>query len=228
MAKSKKTEKSRARKTKAPIRAKPLKPTRTARPATKATSHHKGQGAKSISHRHAAKRPVKLVILAERNPQAVKMYEAALKSFSHELYAKARDTFESIIEQFPREGEIAERSRVHLAICQQKLNRNSAGAKTADDHYNLAIAHLNRRELEQAEGFLRKALAMEPKGDHIFYGLAAVEALRGNLDQAIKNLHRAIQLNPLNRASVLHDPDFETIVQTSEFHELLRSTTPGI
>jgi tetratricopeptide (TPR) repeat protein len=228
MAKSKKTEKSRAKKSKAPTRAKPLKRTRPARPATKATPHHKGQGAKSIKHRHATKRSVKLVILAERNPQAVKMYEAALKDFSRQEYAKSRDEFENIVEQFPREGEIAERSRVHLAICQQKLSRNSAGAKTADDHYNLAIAHLNRRELDQAEEFFRKALNMETKGDHIFYGLAAVEALRGNLDQAIKNLLRAIQLNPLNRASVLHDPDFETIVQTTEFHELLRSTTPGI
>jgi len=213
MAKSKKTEKSKVRKLKAPTKAKSLKRTRPAHPATKAKPHNKGQGAKSGKHRHAVKRSAKLVILAERNSQAVKMYEAALKSFSNELYAKAQEAFRDVIEQFPREGEIAERSRVHLAICQQRLSRNSAGAKTADEHYNLAIAHLNRRELDQAEGSFRKALSMEPKGDHILYGLAAVEALRGNMDPAIKNLLRAIQLNPLNRSSMLQDPDFETFRQ---------------
>ncbi|MBZ5551933.1 MAG: tetratricopeptide repeat protein [Acidobacteriia bacterium] len=163
----------------------------------------------------------------ERDPQAVKLYEAALKSFGSHEFARARDTFQKVIDQFPKEPDIVERARVHLNICQQRLAKGTGSAKTAEDLYNLAIIHLNRREFGEAMASLEKALALDPKGDHILYGMAALESLQGHLEPALKHLQRAIQLNPLNRMAALSDPDFEPIAPTTEFQALVRGTPAG-
>jgi tetratricopeptide (TPR) repeat protein len=170
------------------------------------------------------KRPVKRPMVAERDPQAVKLYEAALKSFSTHEFARAREAFQKVIDQFPKEPDIVERARVHLAICQQRLAKGGGGAKTAEDFYNMAVAQLNRRDFEEAQSSLEKALALDPKGDYIFYGMAALDSLRGQTEQALKHLQRAIQLNPLNRTAALNDPDFETLTHSAEFQSLVRGT----
>ncbi len=183
----------------------------------------KGHRASVIQGRRPERRPPKAPVILERNPLAVKMYETALKSFLHEEFSKARELFQKVIEQFSKENEIVERSKIHLTMCQQRMTRANAGAKTAEDYYNLAIAHLNRREFDPAESALEKALSMEPKGDYIFYGLASLEALRGRAEPALKYLHRAIQINPQNRLAASRDADFEAIAQLPEFLELIRT-----
>lgn len=173
------------------------------------------------------KRQTKRMIVAERDPQAVKMYEMALKNFSAHEFVKAREAFQKVIDQFPMEGDIVERSRVHLSICQQRTAKSTTGAKTAEDLYNLAIAHLNRREFEEARSGLEKALALEPKGDHILYALATMESLRGQPEEALKYLQRSIQLNPQNRTNASHDPDFEPLAPMAEFQALVHHGLPG-
>ena len=191
------------------------------RAATKSPSQRTGGRVQGARVRLPEKHAIKRALTAERDPQAVKLYEAALKSFSSHDFARARETFQKVIEQFPKEPDIVERARVHLSICQQRLAKGTGGAKTAEDLYNLAIAHLNRGEFGEAQAGLEKALALDPKGDHIHYGMAALESLQGHLEQALKHLQRAIQLNPWNRTAALNDPDFDTIASTSEFQTLV-------
>ncbi|MDD5541719.1 MAG: tetratricopeptide repeat protein [Acidobacteriia bacterium] len=164
--------------------------------------------------------PKKLAPL-ERDPQAVKSYEAALKSFNQQEFSKARETFQKIIENFPTEKDIVARARAHISMCVQRMARSTPGPKTAEDYYNLAIAHLNRREFDSARTAFEKALSMEPRGDHIFYGLAALESMQGQTSEALKHLQKAIQLNALNRVSAGRDPDFESLAKNPEFESLL-------
>jgi tetratricopeptide (TPR) repeat protein len=186
----------------------------------------RAQGRTPVSKtRLPEKRPVKRLMVAERDPQAVKLYETALKSFNSHEFARAREAFQRVIDQSPKEPDIVERARVHLAICQQRLAKGGSGAKTAEDFYNMAIAHLNRRDFEEAQSSLEKALALDPRGDHIIYGMAALDSLRGRAEQALKHLQRAIQLNPLNRTAAMNDPDFEPMAKSAEFQALVRGTS---
>lgn len=193
-------------------------------PSTKRREHPAHGANRRDLHRNSGRG--KPVVIDERNPAAVKLYESALRSFHHQDFVRARDCFQKVIEQFSKEAEIVERARVHLKACLQKLSRNSAPLKTADDFYNLAIAHLNRRELGEAEVAFQKALSLEPKGDHILYGLATLECLRGQAVVALKYLQRAIQLNPANRATAGHDPDFELLAESPEFKTLVHPPQP--
>lgn len=200
------------------------KPGTKTRPRLKAkkVSRKVRSAAHVVRGRRPEKRAVKRAIIPERDPHAIKVYEGALKHFHQEEFAKARDLFLKVIEQFPKETEIVERSRIHLTICQRYLSKGNLGPKTAEDYYNLAVAHLNRRDFEQAEAAFEKGLSMEPKGDYIFYGLASLEALRGKVDLALKHLQRAIQLNPINRSNASRDADFEALSRLPEFQELVR------
>lgn len=195
------------------------------RPSSKVPIRRVEGRVQAAKARPPEKRLIKRTVTPERDPQAVKLYEAALRSFASHEFAKARDSFQKVIDQFPKEPDIVERARVHLSICQQRLAKGPGGAKTSEDLYNLAIAHLNRREFGEAQTSLEKALALDPKGDHILYGIAALESLQGHLEQALKYLQRAIQLNPRNRTAAINDSDFELISPTTEFQALVHGSS---
>lgn len=201
---------------------------KTAGKTGRRTGSHKSKNLGVIGkHRRKDSRKSKQVVIAERDPAAVKMYGAALKGFNSQEFARARDDFQKVIEQFPKETEVVERARVHLNICLQRLARNPAPSKTSEDYYNVAIAYLNRREFDESEAAFQKALSMNPKGDHIVYGLATLESLRGQTDLALKHLQRALHLNPANRMNASHDPDLESLFQLEEFKAMVRGPQGG-
>src|SRR6266568_5783491 len=76
-----------------------------------------------------------------RYTAAVKSFEAATRYFLKEQYAKAREVFEKIVAEAP--AEVAERARVHLCLCEQKMTEAAAAPKNATDNYNLGVAALN-------------------------------------------------------------------------------------
>jgi tetratricopeptide (TPR) repeat protein len=225
MAKSKKHSAVKRKSVKSP---KSAKRTKAALRSVKRRAPSKSHGRQRAARIHQPeRRPVKRMVTAERDPQAVKLYENALKSFTHQDFVRAGDIFQKIVEQFPKETEIVERSRMHVRICKNRLGKSNANLKTAEDYYLLAVAHLNRRECEQAKSALEKAMTMQPKGDHIFYGLAVLESLQNNPEQALKHLQRAIQLNPANRLTAMRDSDFERLATLPEFQALVRESSSG-
>jgi Tfp pilus assembly protein PilF len=104
--------------------------------------------------------------------------------------------------------EIAHAARVHLWICERRLYRADSAPSSAEDHYNLAVTFINRRELNEAEQHLREALRLAPDGDHLHYAMALVRGLKGQLQQAFESMKRAIEIEPRNRAQARGDPDF--------------------
>lgn len=70
--------------------------------------------------------------------------------------------------------------------------------------YNLGATHLQRRELERAEEFYRRALAARPDDGATLRALAGVERARGNLEKSLGYVERALRLDPDSRA-LLYD-----------------------
>ena len=158
---------------------------------------------------------------------AIHAYEAAIKLMHAEAFEKAIRAFDDLIAEHPEEPEIQERAKVLLHACEKKIHEKERTVlRSADDHYNVGIADLNRREIESAIQHLEHALKLTPKGDHVLYALAAANAVRGNREQALGFLKQAIHYRAENRFLAARDGDFESLQEDAEFKTLVMVTPP--
>lgn len=153
---------------------------------------------------------------------AVEAYEAAIKLMHAEQFEKAIRHFDDLIADHPEEPEIQERAKVLIQACQKKIQEKGRTVlRSADDHYNVGIAELNRRELGAALDHLQHALKLTPKADHVLYALATASALQGNREQAIQHLKQSIHYRSENRFLAARDADFESLYEDEEFKHLV-------
>jgi len=140
----------------------------------------------------------------------------------NEEFEKAIRCFEDLIAEHAEEQEIQERAKVLLHACEKKIQeKDRTVLRSVDDYYNVAIAELNRRELDAAIQHLQHALKLMPNGDHILYALATANALQGNRDQALQFLRQSISHRGENRFLALRDNDFESLQDDPEFKQLV-------
>jgi tetratricopeptide (TPR) repeat protein len=157
-----------------------------------------------------------------------RLFETASRHFHSGEFATAKELFKQAAAGPVRE--VAHAARLHIRMCEQRLGRAGPALRTAEDHYNYAVALINERRLELAEEHIAQALSQCPKGDHLYYALALSRGLRGDLEGARHNMKRAIDLQPRNRITARNDPDFADIGQRPPMAELLypeRTQRPG-
>ena len=139
-----------------------------------------------------------------------------------EAFEKAIRGFEELIAEHPEEPEIQERAKVLVHACEKKIHEKARTVlRSSDDHYNVGIADLNRREMASAIQHLEHALKLTPKADHVLYALAAANAVQGSRDQALTYLKQAIHVRPENRFLAAHDGDFESLQEDADFKQLV-------
>jgi tetratricopeptide (TPR) repeat protein len=153
---------------------------------------------------------------------AVQAYEAGLKLMHNEQFERAIRCFAELVAEHSEEPEIQERAKVLIHASEKKLQEKARTVlRSADDHYNIGIADLNRREISAAIQHLEHALKLAPKADHIHYALAAASAIQGNRDQALSHLKHAIHHRAENRFLAARDADFEALHEDSDFKQLV-------
>lgn len=142
-----------------------------------------------------------------------------------EEFSRAKHSFESLLVDHPEETEIHERAKVLINACEKKIHEKARTVlRSADDHYNVGVADLNRRALDSAVQHLQHALKLTPKADHVLYALAAANALQGNREQSLNCLKQAIHYHPENRFLALRDSDFESLQEDPDFKQLVTSS----
>ena len=146
-------------------------------------------------------------------------FEAAMKLFHARNFPEARTLFLTAAEG--PERDVANRARLHLAMCERRLQQATVDLGSAEDYYNYGIALLNTRNVGEARAHLDKALQLAPDSDHIHYALALAQALSGDLAAAHENLKRAIELEPRNRIMARQDADFAQVANQPPFQSLL-------
>jgi tetratricopeptide (TPR) repeat protein len=146
-------------------------------------------------------------------------FEAAMKLFHARKLQDARTQFE--IAAAGPERDVAQRARLHIAMCDRRLQQATVNLRSAEDYYNYGIALINSRKVAEAREHLEKALQMAPGTDHIHYALALAQALAGDLASAHENLKRAIELEPRNRIMARQDADFAPLANQPPFDLLL-------
>ncbi|MFQ5662886.1 MAG: tetratricopeptide repeat protein [Terriglobia bacterium] len=155
-----------------------------------------------------------------RVAQAMKLYEEAMRHFNRQGFRRAKEMFEKVVAGPSRE--LAERARVHIAICEQRLQRPApVHLRSAEDHYHYGVSQINRANYPEARAHLEKARKLTPKADHIYYALASVAALSGEAEEALEYLAQAIKLRPENRYHARNDADFKLLEDEARFQELL-------
>jgi tetratricopeptide (TPR) repeat protein len=150
----------------------------------------------------------------------MKIYAEGMKYFNKQSFRRARALFEKVASGFSRE--LAERARVHIAICEQRLQRPApVRLRGTEDHYHYAVAKINTGEYDEANVHLHRALKLAPKADYVYYALATVAALTGEAEEALGRLERAIKLRPENRYQARNDADFKLLEDDVRFQELV-------
>ncbi|HEY1217832.1 MAG: hypothetical protein ABSE42_20690 [Bryobacteraceae bacterium] len=152
-------------------------------------------------------------------------FEAAMKQFHERHLAPARELFAAAAAG--PERDVANRARLHMAMCDRRLQQETVNLQSAEDYYNYGVALINTRELSKAQQNLEKALAMTPQADHVHYALALAQALGGDLETARGHLERAIQLEPRNRIIARQDADFAIVARHPMFDALLYPEKKG-
>ena len=199
----------------------------------KSASKGKGHSSKVTSARLTkASKPQAIPTPVRRKPTAeeiayretVARFESAVKLFNDGHFAKARGAFERVAGAAT--PDLAQRARVYLDICNQRLARPSVNLKTADEHYNYGVQLANRGSLAEAEQYLTKALKLAPSCDYIHYALASTSALQDRAEDALAHLAHAIELNGRSRYLAQNDPDFSSLGEDPRFTELLYPEKP--
>lgn len=165
-------------------------------------------------------------VLDPRLAQALKLYEEAVRQFNRQSYRRAGQLFEKVVAGPSRE--LAERARVHLVICEQRLRRPApVNLRTAEDHYHYAVSQINMAQYDGARVHLEKARKLAPKADYVYYALASVAALSGEHEEALDYLAQSIKLSPENRYHARNDPDFKPLEDDTRYRELVFTAEAG-
>ncbi len=143
-----------------------------------------------------------------------------MKLFHARNLREARDLFLRAAEG-PERG-VAERARLHVAMCGRRLEEAVQAPRTAEDHYTYGVALINARDAAGAREHLETALRLAPGSDHIHYALGLAQALAGDLAGAHENIKRAIELEPRNRILARQDADLAPLAGQPPFNALLR------
>lgn len=189
------------------------KPARRRRAASRARKARSSSRKSRVARRAKSQLDPKLV-------QVMKAYDEAMRHFNQQNFRRAREAFEKVLAGPSRE--LAERARVHLAICEQRLRQPApVRLRSADDHYHYAVSQINVGNYEAARAHLERAVKAAPKADYVLYALASVAALTGEPDDALKFLSQAIKLRPENRYHARNDADFRSLEDDPRLQELL-------
>lgn len=153
----------------------------------------------------------------------LQVFDRAVKLFRAQNYQAARDLFERAMEG--RQREVAHNARLHINMCDQRLERTAVELRTVDDFYNAGVERLNARDFERARRNLQRSIELARQNgdsaDYVYYAMAACLALSGDSRGAYENLKRAIEIEPRNRVAARQDPDFAGAAQQLPLHGLL-------
>ena len=154
--------------------------------------------------------------------KALKEFERGVNLLHKRNYSDALDRFQLIMDQYPGEKELADRTRCYLQICRSMLDSQaSQQPKKPEDLFYHGVMKANEADFDAAIGFLDRALQANPKDEKVLYVLASTLALKGDSGEAVKNLQKAIDLNATNRLFARNDSDFERLRDDETFQNLI-------
>jgi thioredoxin-like negative regulator of GroEL len=155
------------------------------------------------------------------DPQALGLFQEALEAVHRHAFRQAADRFRQLLERFPDERAVLDRARVYLDLCERELAQNPSDPRTVEERLTGATAALNNGNEGLAAELAGSVLADVPEHDLALYLMAAVSSRRGEAQEALGYLTRAVSSSPEVRAQARHDADFEALHQLEAFQALI-------
>lgn len=153
----------------------------------------------------------------------LQVFDRAVKHFRAQEFREARELFQKAADGALKE--VAHNARLHIIMCTRRLERSEVQLKSVEDFYNVGVERLNARDFEGARRNFQQAIDLTRKdgdsADHVYYAMAASQAMSGDWRGAYENLKRAIEIEPRNRAAARQDPDFSGAGQQQQMQSLL-------
>lgn len=196
-----------------------MKKKSTAKVKETSDKHQSGKPLSGASGRTVAAAPKPAAKPDPAFTQAVQNFEAGMKFLQGQKFDKAEPLLAKVVAG-PDKG-LADRARMYLNVCKQQMARTSATFKTAEEHYDYAIALMNRGDYDEARNHLQRLIKSNPKADYAIYGLAVLECLNGRVEECLRTLQQAITLNPSLRFQARNDSDFSSVADDPRFTELV-------
>ncbi len=152
--------------------------------------------------------------------EAVSLFQRGMEAMQRHAYADAARAFQGILMGFPGERALVERTRVYLALCERELNRRPVAPKTTEERLTAATAALNNGNDAEAAELARSVLGDDPKHDLALYLLAAIQARKGDHQEALSLLAKVLAITPEASAQARADVDFAGLRELDEFWTL--------
>ena len=201
------------------------KPTKTAKTATARTSAirkpaTRRKPAAKKKAKVSAKHPVTAEAISQSYLEALGAYEQALDALQRRDLADAAKRFQQVIDLFPEERELHERSRLYLRVCERE-SKPPPVPETVEEQILAATLALNAGAHDQALQLLETAMKQDPDSGDVQYMLAVALAANGNTT-AVGHLQRAVELNPDNRFLARQEPSFQPLQEDEAFQRALQ------
>lgn len=152
--------------------------------------------------------------------EAVKVFERGMAELQRHNYSGAKATFQSLLDSYPSEGFLTDRSRVYLQLADRELQRRPASSGTVEERLTAATAALNNNDDAEAGRLAESAYKDDKSQDLAVYLMAIVAARQGRTDDALAHIKMAIEINPESRIQARQDEEFDILLELDEFHTL--------
>ena len=157
---------------------------------------------------------------------AIAVYESGVRALQKHDFSTAAEQFRAVMQRYPEERELVERSTLYLRVCERETASRPTGPKTPRERIYAATVALNAGDVQGAQSLLRQALSDDPDDDHGHYIMAVALSDAGLNGEAVTSLRQAIALNGENRALARQDPDLAELRATEAGRLLLNSEVP--
>lgn len=170
---------------------------------------------------NSIKKPASFREMFKHSEAARKEYEKGAAALQKKKFEEAEKHFRAVIEEFGDERELADRSRLYLAVCEKRKKSVKASGGEGDDPYYAALLEKNRKNFQAA---IDQLLKSKKSDGRVSYLLACCFAQLSDAERAVEALGRAIAEDETNRQLARRDPDFEPVRETPEFLNLTAAT----
>jgi tetratricopeptide (TPR) repeat protein len=160
--------------------------------------------------------------LSRHTENARKDFDRGFTALQKKKIDEAERNFLDLIQKYPDEKELVDRSRVYLAVCERQKNAAHPALVEPEDFYYAALLEKNRGNVPEAIEHAKRAIRKNG-GGKVDFLLACCYAQTGEVDTALEHLRRAIEEDKRHRILARHDRDFDPVRETPGFQELLAS-----
>lgn len=167
--------------------------------------------------------PPPIAVVRPPAAEAVTAFEQGMSALQRHDYRAASTTFQSLVDQFPQEGFLADRARVYLELAARELRKQKAGNGSVEERLTAATLALNNHNDVEAARLAADVLNEDRSQDLAEYLLAVVACRGGDVETSLAHLRSAIALNPECRLQARQDEEFDPLFDSDDFLALIEA-----